>query len=415
MNTNKYTIRRAESQADAKKLNNLFTAIFHPEDVGTFAEILFLNHPGSGHKYWYIVEDKESAKIVSAFTLINWNWEFEGVPLKVAELGIVGTLEEHRGQGLIKALNREFEKTLEEEQYDLTGIQGIPGYYHRLGYHYAITMENHINVPFYVIKENENPQFTFRLADKNDIPYLIEQDRIYRDSYSISVQRDQKVWEYLFEYSPKTEYGSEFWIMEGSDEKYYFRVPGFGFGKGLIVSEISESISPNGMNELLTFCKTKAVERGKPYIRLNVSNDTAPGRLAISLGSEKGNPYAWQMKIPNTAQFLKTISPVLEKRVADSPFRGLSEPVIIDYYNRRFLIRWENGKIQGIEIPEVECKARYTIRINDYLFPALCLGHRTWRELGNLSPDIYFHNSGEVGVLIDTLFPKTVSWIHEQY
>lgn len=416
MNSNEYNIRRAKSQEDGTKLNNLFTKVFQSEEEGILAETIFNHHPESKFKYWFIAEHKKTGELVSAFTLIPWTWEIEGTTLKVAEMGIVGTLEEHRGKGLIKALNVEFEETLKEEEFDLAAIQGIPGFYHKLGYHYAIPLDNFINVPFHVL--NNVPKdltFSFRLANKNDIPFLIQQDADYRKTYSISVNRNKYTWEYLLKYSIKTAYGSEFWIMEKGEEKYYFRIPAHGFGEGLIVSEISETISTSGMMDLLTFCKQNAIEREKPSIRLNISFDTTPGKIAQSLGAEKGNFYAWQMKIPNEIRLLKTISPVLEKRIAGSPFRGFSETLIIDHYNRRFSIRWTDGKIKTIEPSAKDEESRYTISINNHQFAALCLGHKSWQELGDMSPDVYFLNSGETRVLIETLFPKTVSWIHEQY
>jgi predicted acetyltransferase len=74
----------------------------------------------------------------------------EGTKLHVAEMGLVGTQENHRGRGLMRTLNREFDKTLDEEKFDLAVIQGIPGFYHQFGYHYAIPLENHINMPLHI-------------------------------------------------------------------------------------------------------------------------------------------------------------------------------------------------------------------------------------------------------------------------
>ena len=100
-----------------------------------------------------MAEDKKTRTIVSAFALIPWTWEMHGIHLKVAEMGIVGTLEDHRHRGLMRALNAEFDRTLGNERFDIAVIQGIPGFYHHFGYHYAVTMENHVNLPLYAIPE----------------------------------------------------------------------------------------------------------------------------------------------------------------------------------------------------------------------------------------------------------------------
>jgi predicted N-acetyltransferase YhbS len=151
----KYRIRRAEASDDATQLHALFSDVFHPEDIGTLAETMFHHLPRMKRKYWFIAEEKETSKIVSAFALIPWTWELEGIKLRVAEMGIVGTQEKHRGRGLMRLLNTEFDKTLNDEKFDLAVIQGIPGFYHQFGYYYAIPLENHINMPLHLIPEKE--------------------------------------------------------------------------------------------------------------------------------------------------------------------------------------------------------------------------------------------------------------------
>jgi len=116
----------------------------------------------------------------------------DGIRLKVAEMGLVGTHGEHRGRGLQKLLNREFDRTLEEEQFDLAVIQGIPGFYHKFGYHYAVAMENHIVLPLEKIPDAfHNSNYTFRLACQDDIPFLMKEDETYRSRYLVSSVRSE--------------------------------------------------------------------------------------------------------------------------------------------------------------------------------------------------------------------------------
>ena len=74
---------------------------------------------------------------------------------------------------------------------------------------------------------------------------------------------------------------------------------------------------------LLVFLKKKAQERDKLYIRLNLHNESNASKMSISMGAKKGNPYAWQVKIPNKMKFLKKIKPILEGRIRKSAFRYL--------------------------------------------------------------------------------------------
>jgi predicted N-acetyltransferase YhbS len=414
---NAYRIRRAESSDDATRLHALFSDVFHPEDVGALAETMFYHLPRMEQKYWFIAEEKTTAKIVSAFALIPWTWEMEGIKLRVAEMGIVGTQEKHRGQGLMRILNEEFDKTLDAEKFDLAVIQGIPGFYHRFGYYYSLPLENHINMPLHSIpEEQEKDKYSFHRASIEDIPYLLQEDQIYREHFSISTFRDNANWKYLLTDSLNTEYGSEYWIMEHRDNstraKFYCRIPKHGFGSGLILSEISESITYEALRHLLIFCKQLANERKKPYIRLNLHQDSTASKMAMSMGAEQGKTYAWQIKIPNFIRLLKKMRPVLEKRVEASSFKNFSGTLRLNFYKTKLDLLWVEGRLENVLLGEGECKD--TFSINADLLPILCLGHRTWREIKYIRPDIS-PSSGKSMLLIEILFPLRKSWIYEPY
>lgn len=410
-----YTIRRAESAADAPRLNRLFSEVFYPDEVGAMAEAMFHHLPGLKREYWFMAEEAASGRIVSGFVLIPWTWQMEGARLKVAEMGIVGTLEVHRGRGLMRSLNKEFDRTLQEEGFDLAVIQGIPGFYQQFGYTYALPLENHINLPLHLIAERrESDRTTFRLAGDDDIPFLMAQDNDYRAAYAISTFRDEAHWRYLLNESRQTEYGSEFWIMtQGPDaEPFYCRIPREGFGKGLIVSEVSEAITVDALVTLFAFCKELAVARDKPYIRLNLANESPAGRLAIAMGAQPGTPYAWQIKIPDPARLLTTMAPVLERRLQDGLFRGFSSRFRLNFYKSGVDLNWQDGRLESITA--VDGQSDYTLSIPGDLLPALCLGYCSRQELRHVRPDIG-RGSAANALLVETLFPPSKAWIHEQY
>ena len=411
----KYHTRRAESSNDAKRLHALFSDVFHPEDVGTLAETIFHHLPRMKLKYWFLAEETTTAQIVSAFALIPWIWELEGVKLHVAEMGIVGTQQQHRGQGLMRTLNKEFDSTLEAEQFDLAVIQGIPGFYHRFGYHYAIPLENHINLPLHLVSKKQEPStYIFRPASLEDIPYLLQEDHTYRKAFSLSVFRDAASWTYLLTESMNTEYGSEFWILEDQHEtpRYYCRIPKQGFGIGLILSEISENITYDAFHELLQFCTTLAIERKKPYIRFNLHNHATASRFALSMGAHREKGYAWQIKIPDTIRFLTTMKSLLEKRIRNSVFNNFCGTLRLNFFTKNVDLCWINGSLTAIVPGKGECVD--TFSINPDLFPALVLGYRTWQEIRHLRKDI-FPSSDRSRLMIETLFPSRRSWIYEQY
>ncbi|MGY8827130.1 MAG: GNAT family N-acetyltransferase [Candidatus Latescibacterota bacterium] len=378
-----YNFRRGES-ADAPRLKDLFNEFFSPSAVGKLAETVFHHLPDMEPQNWFIAE--KGAGLVAAFALVPWTLELEGIGLKVAEMAIVGTLEEHQGRGLMRRLNSDFDQALAEGGYDLAMIQGIPGFYGQFGYNYALPLENHINMPLHAIGETK-AGYAVRRASNADIPFLLREDAAYRAAFSLSVHRDKAIWDYMLNASADTEYASEFWLLERGEQRFYFRVQQEGFGAGLIISEVSEDISAEGMGALLAFGKKKAIERDKPYIRFNLSNDSRPGKLVCSYGAEAGDLYTWQIKIPDKKRLLQKATPLLEKRLAASSFAGLSARLRLDFFREKIDLIWQDGKLIGIETGSGD--AEHSFCINANLFPALCLGHRSWQELRHVQPDIF--------------------------
>ncbi len=421
-----YIVRRAEKEDDILMLRDMYNDIFHPEKVGDLADVMFHHLPKMDRNCWFTAADQASGEMAAAVALVPWTWSYEGVRLRVAEMGLVGTSGAHRGRGLMRRLNAEFEQTLDRDGFDISVIQGIPGFYNTFGYYYAVDFENHIDLPLSFIPDHAEAGFAFRPCDASDIPFLLKQDEAYRAAYCVSVVRDRAEWEYLLTHSLKTEYGSNFWMIENREgsEAYYCRSPRQGFGHGLIVSEVSEDISHAAFVSLLSFLKQNALERGKPHIRLNLNNDAHPGRMAISMGAKAGRPYAWQIKIPDKVRFLKKIKPVLEKRAADGPFGNHTGLLRLELYRESVDLEWKTGRLTDIRKGTTEA-ADNAFCIPADLFPALVMGYRSWRELQMIRPDIFPSNQylrvkpcdppDENGFFMDVLFPKTRSWVYERY
>jgi len=423
---NKYLIRRAQSHNDYKNIIKLLNIAFYPEKVDYLAEVFMEFLPGTEDKYWFIAEEKETGNIVSSFTLIPWQWEIQGIKLKVAEMGLVATDENHRGKGLMKMLNQEYDTTLFKEGFDLSVIQGIPGFYYKFGYHYALPMENHLNVSLGNIKnEFDANEFKVKLAELSDISFLISEDKKYRKANYISSFRKNEDWEFILSNEGKsTEYGSEILIFESQLEKFYCRILPNGFGKGFIVSELSESISKIAFENLLSYLKEKAKKAKKPFVRFNIDENSDCEKMLEDFGVMKSKSYAWQIKISNKLDFLKKLKSILENRIENSEFNKFSKILRLDFYKETIDLKFENGKINEFLFCS-ENEPDFSFNIPEDLFTSLVLGHRNWVELQENRPDIgsmllYLdpeeNPMEDISVkLIEVLFPKHKSWIKLHY
>lgn len=420
-----FSFRRADRPEDLDALIPLYAEVFPDEDVAGLAQVLFTHFPDMETRHWLLAEEKQTGELASACALIPWAWEMEGTPLKMAEMGLVGTREKYRNMGLMRMLSRFFDEILDQDGFDLAGIQGIPGFYDKLGYYYGLAMENHIHLPFDMVNSSACANgWEIREATPRDIPFLLESQVLYSERYSVSAKRETRHWEYLLSEGRKTGYGSDFFVAEKTDEKtlYFIRIQRQGFGDGLIISEISESAPDRVLECLYSHAKKLAQERGKPYIRVNMHNDAGPVQFLIQKGVKKSPSYAWQVKIPDKARFLRTITGVLEKRLHESRFSGFSGVFRMDFFTGHLDLVFANGSLVSLETRE-ENQPTHVFHIHESLFPALCLGHRAWREIQYIRPDIFpefqfvhpDENTLVTGRLADTLFPKKNSWIYLQY
>ncbi|HNV45796.1 MAG TPA: GNAT family N-acetyltransferase [Spirochaetota bacterium] len=408
-----YRFRTAQSPDDAEKLKNHFDGIFLPEKVGEVAVALYHHRPGMGPENWFIIEEATTGAIASACTLIPWVWEFEGVRLDVAEMGLVGTAAPHRGRGLMNELARRFAEEMNRRGCDLGGIEGIPGFYARYGYHYAVPLENHINLPLHTCSGMEAGAYALRTATRDDIPFLMAQDDEYRRAYSLSSVRDAASWDYIFGPSVDTECARDIRIIERDGAPLFsFAMMAYGFGAGLIVCEVSEGITCEALCAMLRFLGEEAARRGKPYVRFNLHVDSSPARMLIALGAAVNPGWAWQVRVPHPERFLAKIAPALDRRLAGSPFRESTMAFGVNLYCARYRLALANGRIKSVERDAGECA--HAINVSADLFPALALGAHGWRELNRVRPEVCA-SSDMAGLLADALFPPRRSWMRLAY
>lgn len=394
-----------------------FNVMIHGEDVlDGLTRTMIQHYPYSHPEQWLTIEDPQTGQIVSSLCLIPWRWRYEDVTLKVGEMGIVGTHPDYRGRGLIRTLVRRFNVLLDEGAYDLSQIEGIPYYYRQYGYEYALPLEGGWQLEPRQVPD-ELPAaaqgFTFRRATTGDIPQL---KRDYAQSVSnlaIHAQRDTDIWRYQLDHTDDVSDGPEIWIVvdpHGTDVGYV-RIGTRGFGAGLIVNEAS-ALSDRAAMAVLAFAKRIAQERGKPYIRLALADSNPLVTIARTWDARSEGRYAWQIRFPDPARLLRAIAPVLERRVAASPFAGLTHTFTLNLFRSAVALAFEDGCIAAIST-HAAAQGNAENHMPPTLLVPLVLGWRDRVELEAIYPD--FAVWGNSRALFDVLFPKMTAFIYPQY
>ena len=411
-------LRTAKDEAanadDVERVAALTKTVFEGEEVDTLTRGLFLHHPDTSLDDLIFVQDEKSGKAVSTLCLIPWTWRCEDVEIPVGEMGIVGTLKEYRNRGLIRKQVELFKQRLRERGCLLSQIQGIPYYYRQFGYEYALPLEQWLTLQARQIPDRAEPTYTFRQATLDDVPTLM---RLYDEAapdLPIHTVRNEAIWRYLLTKTKGTEMERDILLIKnpGGQTAGYACIAHHGFGEELNVNEVSRLSYDAAMATLQHF-KQLTVEREKPGIRLNLPLGCTLAQVALSLGGHDDGAYAWQIHVPDVAALLRALAPVLERRIAASSLAGLTQDVRISLYRETIQLRFEAGKVTEVTNAGFTTWHEEPIRFPPLQFTPLVLGYRTWQELKAAFPDVDVTPKSRL--LVDTLFPKTESFIYTIY
>jgi hypothetical protein len=265
------------------------------------------------------------------------------------------------------------------------------------------------------VPDSPEPAFTFRRATPNDVPIL---QRLYDEAtrdLTIHTVRDEGTWRYLETSARRTVTERERWIVHDPEGGVagYVSVQRHPFGEELAVDETGR-LSFEAALATLQHAKKLATEREKPGIRLNLPSDATLTRLARSLEAHDAGTYAWQIHVPDIAALLRALGPVLERRIADSPFAGLTRSVQLNLYRERVALHFESGRLSQVtRVESGTSEGDVVLRCPPLQFIPLVLGYRTWEELHATHPDVIVPPLWRL--LVDTLFPRVTSFLYSPY
>ncbi|MHA2071442.1 MAG: GNAT family N-acetyltransferase, partial [Candidatus Thorarchaeota archaeon] len=397
------------------------SSIHEPQDGKELKRIIDLL-PGFSREMNFYIRDSDKGVFVSSLNAIPSVWGYASISIRNLELGFVGTLPEYRKKGLVRALYREFfEKELIRGRYDISTIQGIPYYYRQFGYDFLIPAWRSVFLRTNQVTDvppEEKPawmRLSIRPATKANLESII---RLYDEMTTrtlVSTVRHRKLWE--IQEQQRREYEHEFMtyvVKRGKEVEGYFRLvsrenekdPGNGF-----LDVIESSIRTyDGVKRTLQFLKEQCKDKNLNRIALSGAINSNLSQVGLDLGGNMSRGWKHQLRIPDVIRFLKRIRPVLQKRLRNTMFEGLTQEVTINTYRHCYVLDFQDGKIQQIKDLGIHQDGKnLSFRAPPNDFVRLLLGQYSIDELGQQNID--FLVTGPVKSLIATLFPKQESFI----
>ena len=402
-------LRNVRNEADKEQFAALSATYNNPMEGATCASLLY-HHPQMTPEDFWLVEDRSTHQVVSTTCLIPWTGHLQGLDLRIAQLEMVLTHPDYRRQGLVRAQIKQFLEEVKGRDYDLSIIWGIPYYYRQYGYGYAIDGNVAESLAVWRIPDlpaGGVPVCQMRPATVADIPRLTALYAHAVSQLDLYLRRSPAHWEYLI-------------LAAKHPIQMLESVSGEVLGyASLTCSHERVTIHEAGLPSaeaalaILRVCKSEA----KQEIVMAWPQTTHLAQMARSLGSQTVPGGQWLLRFPDLARFFRRLAPVLESRLAGSAWQAATTQLTINLYREAFRLRFENGKLAGVEaLGFVDASMGADggqLCIPPEAFIRLLSGYRSLDQLFDAWPDITL--KPEARWLVEVLFPRMESYIHTPY
>jgi predicted acetyltransferase len=405
-----YVFQHLETEDDIEQNLELMRKVFGENSgVDLMVRKLIDHYPEMTLENFFVI--KHHGKMVASLNLIPLKWNIGGIPLKVAEMGCVATLAEHRHQGLQRILANEFHKQAAEHGYDLCAIEGIPYFYRQFGYEYTIPLDEETRIRFEQIPDYES-KVDIRPFTREDIPKAMQLLSQSQRKFYVHSVRNEQVWKMQQETGTASADKFEGYTVEENGEVLaYLRISDKPEDKELRLTEITDT-DHYADEAVLKFLKDVGRKRGFETLVAKISyHDPLMESLTAVGAVQHIPPYAWQIRITDYVKIFKKMKPLFEKRLRASAYCHLTDRLNFNFYRYTVQVTVEDGAI--VNVQRKESDEDRIIRINPLVFTQLLLGHRSRNELEMTYPDVIVRPSHKH--LIDVLFPKLSSHIHSAY
>ncbi|MFW9950047.1 MAG: GNAT family N-acetyltransferase [Candidatus Thorarchaeota archaeon] len=403
-----FSIHIAEdNEEDLKAIIKLNVEVHREEIIETFIRRVFSDYPLKDKILFLYIKDLNQGKLVSSLCLVPFEWCIGGINLPICEMEFVGTLEEYRGRGFIKILNELFEKVMLQNGYLLSVIRGIPFYYRSLGYEYVSSLDERIIIPMSKIPKKVDKNLKIRKADVKDLAFIESNYNLFHENYYIYNKFNPACFKFKFMNDKFDSEVRSSYIVENAGVKTNY------FSLGLSYDNQTYEINSPNLNEkesiiLLQFTISLGNYDENKDLILCTSEVSPLYNYIISLGGQPFYSYAWQIKMPYIDKFFSHIKTLLEFRLKNSMFDGLTKIVRISDYQKTFELNFERGILTNIDVKLEYSNPQITdLRVPGSLLIKLLLGDRTINEINYIIKDAIVHPSSRS--LIETLFPKKIS------
>ncbi len=405
-----YTIMKSYSaltEKNCEQITELSRTVFGENDADFIGEFIRKSPFQEENKIFLAIDDRTDT-IVGFVNLTDIPLNYYGIEMKSCELSIVATEESYRGLGISGNLTDLFMDEIEKCGYCTIFIQGIPYFYRKYGFNYAIPMATsrfHFDSTS-VATQSSNP---IRKATVEDVPFIYNQSLKYVENHDCI---HRTIGSEIIEKAITT-YQSRFlkryyFIVEANNKPagYFYYTKEHDTPKIEDLSEMDEekysAITGFMRDETREGCFDVSIPfEHKFYEYLKLINK----KFEINKGD-----YSWQVKIPDYYRFFSRIKPVLEKNLEKSSYKN--KTISFKFNNFDELIEFKIDRSR-IELQRLPWHLTWDCNVPPQAFVKLAFDRFTYDDLKPIIPDLSIKE--EFRELFRILFPSKVHHLNHGY
>lgn len=422
-----YIFIHPETQSEFDGIVDLNRRV-HGEGIAILARVLRDGAPGMGPEDWYGIFDSSGERCLSTLCRIPATWDLraghvDAGAIRVSELGLVATDETARGGGLSSWLMKRFLADSKERGYLLSSIQGIPYFYRRFGYEYAVPLLMGVRLG----PEKASglgPAPAYRPATADDLPLLKAWFDESQGPLELRGRRDDGRWAFLMgeaQKSPETAIERFVLLDDAGAPTGYLGVQNECFGPTLAVIEGWQGgLAPE---RALALAERLRAERGLPQVTSFLDRGHPIAAAARELGGELWDGYGWQLSVLDPAAFMAAAAPVYAARLKEAGFAGVPARLALDCYGSSCLLSWDGDTLfvgrhgrdypVGEPIETADHGDTPEARIPPELFAPLALGFRSRAEIATLRFDLGVPKASRP--FFDAIFRPAKAFVYPLY
>jgi len=407
-------ILRTATIEDAGALAAFHVEMFGDDHREWTLDLFTGQHPTASPDHIFLISTPDGV-IASSAMLIPQRWRYGGVEIGVGQVEAVATRPDYRRQGLVRHLMAAVHARAVDRGLPVQVIDGIPWFYQRFGYTYALDQWVGRRAARSDLARVEAPgSWTVRPATEADLPRIAT--IASRDRGLVDCARDKAHWRY--ELTGR---------RQGSFARYAIEVVEHAGAVAGVLARSRESVDPwmgllhcelaPGMPwvdagpAILRHCHDQGAEWKPPFTGLYAGlGQVHP--LYAACPDVLARPYdwaSWYVRVPDLVGLLRRLVPVLNRRLAGSIVDGWTGEVTVNCDTEGIRLDVNKGRIIALKAMNDRNNVDNAgIILPRSQFMQLMFGYRDLDTLIASSPDCGSHDRRSHAVL-KACFPREPS------